>query len=43
LTDWLLGLWTLIVAVAGGVLLALAVLEWWLRRRRWLTRRGGTR
>ena len=34
-TDWLLGLWTLTVAIACGVLLVLALIEWWLRRR-WL-------
>lgn len=38
-TDWLVGLWTTIVAIACGVLLVLALLEWWLRRR-WLARRA---
>lgn len=37
-TDWLVGLWTMIVAIASGVLLVLAMLEWWLRRR-WLAHR----
>ena len=40
-TDWLVGLWTLIVAIACGVLVALGMLEWWLRRRR-LARRAAT-
>lgn len=40
-TDWLVGLWTTIVAVACGVLLVLAVIEWWLRRR-WLARRASS-
>ncbi len=38
-TDWLVGLWTLILAIACGVLLVLALIEWWLRRR-WLARRA---
>jgi hypothetical protein len=38
-TDWLVGLWTTIVAIACGVLLVLALIEWWLRRR-WLARRA---
>lgn len=38
-TDWLVGLWTTIVAIACGVLLVLALTEWWLRRR-WLARRA---
>lgn len=38
-TDWLVGLWTTIVAIASGVLLALALIEAWLRRR-WVARRA---
>jgi len=38
-TDWLTGLWTAILTIASGVLLVLALLEWWLRRR-WLARRA---
>jgi len=38
-TDWLVGLRTTIVAIACGVLLILALSEWWLRRR-WLARRA---
>jgi hypothetical protein len=38
-TDWLVGLWTLILAIVCGALLVLALLEWWLRRR-WLARRA---
>jgi len=37
-TDWLVGLWKLILAIACGALLVLALIEWWLRRR-WLARR----
>lgn len=40
-TDWLVGLWTLILAIACGALLVLALIEWWLRRR-WLARRAAT-
>ena len=40
-TDWLVGLWAVILAVACGVLLVLALIEIWLRRR-WLTRRAET-
>jgi hypothetical protein len=32
-------LWTLILAIACGALLFLALIEWWLRRR-WLARRA---
>ena len=38
-TDWLVGLWTTILAIACGVLLVLALIEWWLRHR-WLARRA---
>jgi hypothetical protein len=38
-TDWLVGLWTLILAIACGALLILALIEWWLRCR-WLARRA---
>ena len=38
-TDWLVELWTLILAIACGALLVLALIEWWLRRR-WLARRA---
>jgi hypothetical protein len=38
-TDWLVGLWKLILAIACGALLVLALIEWWLRRR-WLARRA---
>jgi hypothetical protein len=40
-TDWLVGLWTVVLAIACGVLLGLALIEYWLRRR-WLTRRAVT-
>jgi hypothetical protein len=38
-TDWLVGLWTLILAISCGALLILALIEWWLRCR-WLARRA---
>jgi hypothetical protein len=38
-TDWLVGLWAVILAIATGVLLMLALLEWWFRRR-WFARRA---
>jgi hypothetical protein len=38
-TDWLVGLWKLILAIACGALLVVALIEWWLRRR-WLARRA---
>jgi hypothetical protein len=38
-TDWLVGFVTLILAIACGALLVLALIEWWLRRR-WLARRA---
>lgn len=41
-TDWLVGLWTVILAVASAVLAVLALIEWWLRRR-WLARRAAVR
>jgi hypothetical protein len=40
-TDWLVGLWKLILAIACGALLVLALIEWCLRRR-WLARRAAT-
>ena len=41
-SDWLVGLWTIILAIACGMLLVLALIEWSLRRR-WLARRAACR